>query len=182
MKILFKFKKIAFIGFVVIFLFTMPTFIQFCVEILGREQYDLDDFSIDTISDEEISKFITSAQFLSHTDYERDTSTGVSKADKTLDSDRVRITCEKMFGIAQVSATKASDCYIVLKIKSTLYSGRAEIVITKDDKEVLDRFELGGEVSRTYRVEGEHIYRVKVLAEDAKLEIETKREFHDDAK
>ena len=86
-----------------------------------------------------------------------------------------RVTCKKITGILRVSATKVSDCTLTINISSKLLSGNAKIVVICDD-EIINYIEFDQEITLTYDVKGEHIYSVKILAEEAKLEISVKRE------
>lgn len=135
----------------------------------------LENFSIANLSTEDIVNEDFSSTFALSRKYESGTKTGVDGASKYEDSDKSEFKCKKVTGIKRVSATKASDCTLKLNISSKLISGNAKIVIICDD-EILDYVNLGQTETFTYDVVGEHIYSVKLLAEEAELEITIERE------
>lgn len=135
----------------------------------------LDDFSINSLSADDIVNEEFSSTFALTRKYESGTKTGVDGASKYEDSDKSELRCKKITGIKRVSATKASDCTLIISISSKLISGDAKIVIICDD-EILDYIEFGQTKTFTYNVVGEHIYSVKILAEEAELEVSVERE------
>lgn len=135
----------------------------------------LEDFSIDSLSTQEIASEEFSSAFALSRKYESGTRTGVDGASKYEDSDKSEFKCKKVTGIKRISATKALDCRLIINISSRLISGNAKIVIICDG-EILDYVEFGQDKTLTYDVTGEHIYSVKILAEEAELEISVARE------
>ena len=135
----------------------------------------LEDFSIDSLSSEDISKNEYASVFAVSRKYKSGTKTGVDGASKYEDTDKIEFKCKKITGIKRVSATKVSDCTLTINVSSKLLSGNAKIVVVCDD-EILDYIEFGQEKTLTYDVIGEHIYSVKMLAEEAELEISVERE------
>ena len=138
---------------------------------------ELEDFSIDSLSSEDIINDESASVFAVSRKYKSGTKTGVDGASKYEDSDRVQFKCKKMTGIMRVSATKVSDCTLTIDVSSEISSGNAKIVVICDD-EILDYIEFGQEKTLTYEVIGEHIYSVKILAEEAELEITVEREIN----
>ena len=98
----------------------------------------------------------------------------MANASKYEDSDRVKFSCEKITGIKTVSVTKVEDQTLELKISSGLSDGMAKIAVIRDDL-ILEYIDFGEEIILSYNVAGEHTYRVKILCEDAKLEITVER-------
>ena len=78
--------------------------------------------------------------------------------------------------IKTVSATLVKDSIIKLKIDSTLVSGDAEVVIIANG-EILERFDAGSKKSFEFSVTGESVFYVRILCENANIEITTEREF-----
>lgn len=137
----------------------------------------LEDFSIDNLSSEEISTSEYSSVFAVSRKYKSGTRTGVDGASKYEDTDRIDFKCKKITGISRISATKASDCTLTINVSSKLLSGNAKIVVICDD-EILEYVDFGQEKTLTYDVIGEHIYSVKILAEESELEIIVEREIN----
>lgn len=143
---------------------------------LGRHSaLDLDDFSIDNLTDEQIITETKSQEILSSTKYQNNTSSGASSI-SSLDSDKIQFSCKKINGISKVSVTKAKDCNLILTISSELLSGRAKIVVIRDDL-ILDYVDFNESVELTYSVTGEHIFTIKILCEEAELTIAVSRTF-----
>ena len=138
---------------------------------------ELEDFSIDRLSSEDISNNEYASVFAVSRKYESGTRTGANGASKYEDTDKIEFKCKKMTGIMRVSATKASNCTLTINVSSKLLSGKAKIVVICDD-EILDYIEFDQERTLTYDVIGEHVYSVKILAEEAKLEIAVEREIN----
>lgn len=82
---------------------------------------------------------------------------------------------KKINGIKTVSATLAKDCNLNIIIDSELSKGDARIVIVMDDT-IIEDFAAGEERNFEYIVEGEHEFYVKILCQDAEIEIRTIRE------
>lgn len=147
------------------------------IDISSNVSQVLDNFAIDNLSLEDIIYKEFSSTFASSRKYESGTKTGVDGASKYEDSDRIEFRCKKMTGIKRVSVTKVSDCTLTISISSKLSSGNARIVVICDD-EILEYVEFGQKKTLTYDVTGEHIYFVKILAEEAELEIAVEREIN----
>ena len=148
--------------------------ILYVVGILSSVSSKLKDFSIDKLSTEDIIHKEISTVVGSSINYESDTRTGFDGASKYEDSDRVEFKCDKITGIKRISATKVSDCTLTISISSKLSSGKAKIVVICDN-EILEYVDVGQDLSFTYKITGEHFYSVKVLCEDAALEIAVNR-------
>ena len=138
---------------------------------------ELEDFSIDSLSSEDISSNEYASVFAASRKYKSGTRTGVDGASKYEDTDKIDFKCKKITGISRVSATKVSDCTLTINVSSKLLSGNAKIVVICDD-EILEYIEFGQEKILTYNVIGEHIYSIKILAEEAELEISVEREIN----
>lgn len=169
-------KWLLYLGIVLFALMTIVMLINF-ISTSSSVSKQLEDFSINSLSTEDIINNETSSVIASSRRYESNTRTGVDGASKYEDSDLVGFKCKKITGIKRISATKVSDCTLILNISSTLLSGTAQIVIICDD-EILDYVEFGQTEMFTYDVVGEHIYSVKILAEEAELEIAVEREIN----
>ena len=136
---------------------------------------DLESFSIDNLTDEQIATETKARAYKSSTNYKNNSGSGASSI-VTLDSDRIQFSCKSITGIDRVSLTKAKDCTLTLNISSELKSGKAKIVIVRDDM-ILDYVEFNETKELTYTVTGEHLFTVKILCEDAELSIEVVRSF-----
>lgn len=100
--------------------------------------------------------------------------TDVKFADE--DRDTTVYSTKNIVGIKTVSATLVKDSIIKLKIDSTLVSGDAEVVIIANG-EILERFDAGSKKSFEFSVTGESVFYVRILCENANIEITTEREF-----
>ena len=138
---------------------------------------ELENFSIDNLSAEDIINKEFSSTFASSSKYQGGTETGVDGASKYVDSDRIEFKCKKTTGINCVSATKVTDGTLTINISSKLSSGNAKFVIIRD-KEILEYIDFGQDKTLIYDVKGEHIYYVKILAEEAELSISVEREIN----
>ena len=167
-----KFLVVCIICFVIVFAvfaFNLDKFSQ-------KSSLDLKTFSIEVLSDEQIVKVINCNSILSSTQYKNNTSTGVPNTSKTVDSDEIKFSCKEITGISEVSATKAKDCTLTLNISSELVSGKAEIVVIRDEL-ILERLDFNETKQLSYYVTGEHIFVVKILCERAELSISVSRSF-----
>ncbi len=135
-----------------------------------------EDFSIDSLSDEEIIHKQNATTFASSIKYNKGEKTGVVGASKYEDSDKVEFSCKKINGIKRISATKVAEgSTLTLRISSTLKSGNAKIVIISKEQ-IVEYIEFGEDVTLTYEADSECIFYVKILAEDAELKITVERE------
>ncbi|MBQ3526996.1 MAG: hypothetical protein IJA52_00360 [Clostridia bacterium] len=137
-----------------------------------------DDFSVVTITDEEIAKTdysnYSSFLFGSSTD---GAPSGVSdKGFRDVDYDKTRYTSNSLSGIYVANVTKTDSDTMSLKITSTVESGNAEIYVFVDDK-------LHSEVNINETVElsvegisGKTVY-VKVACESANMSIQVERDY-----
>lgn len=144
-------------------------------ELNQSSSLDLENFSIDTLTDEQIATETKARVYKSSTNYKNNSGSGASSIAK-LDADRIQFSCKSITGIKKVSLTKAQDCTLRLNISSELKSGKAKIVILCDDQ-ILDYVEFNETKELTYTVTEEHIFTVKILCEDAELSIEVVRSF-----
>ena len=144
-------------------------------ELHPESSFDLENFSIDSLTDEQIATETNARAYKSSTNYKNNSGSGASSIAK-LDADRIQFSCKSITGIDRVSLTKAKDCTLTLNISSELKSGKAKIVIVRDDM-ILDYVEFNETKELTYTVTGEHIFAVKILCEDAELSIEVVRSF-----
>lgn len=176
MKKIIKISRIAFFILLPLFL------ILGLIELVGGNlinkdsDIDLEDFSIKELSDEDIVNGEKSRSYQTSNEYAAGTRSGVTNASKYVDSDSVNFSCREIVGVKTVSATKAENCTLKLTISSSLNDGFARIVVIRDD-EIAEYVGFGEKTTLTYEVSGEHIYRVKILCEDAKLEIKVERSF-----
>lgn len=93
-----------------------------------------------------------------------------------VDGDKTEYSAKKITGVNTVSATLAKDCTLVLNIDTTLEAGNAEVVVIMDDK-IVNRFNAGDKKVLEYKVNGEHMFYVRILCEKAKISITTTRGF-----
>lgn len=89
----------------------------------------LEDFSIDSLSSEDISTSEYASVFAVSRKYKSGTRTGVDGASKYEDTDKIDFKCKKITGISRVSATKVSDCTLTINVSSKLLSGNAKSLL-----------------------------------------------------
>ena len=138
----------------------------------------LKDFSFDTVTDEDVVEKNFSSIYKSHIEH---TSSGSSGAhlmgyEKSADSNRVRMVAESVKGFKVFSASKVVDAKLVLNISSEIHAGKGKIAIIQDDK-ILEYIDFGTTVTREYDVVGESLILVKIVCEDAKIDLTVTREF-----
>ena len=138
---------------------------------------DLDNFVIADLTNEQIASTSGSCK-VTEPHFERSGSnsgiTDIKFADE--DRDKTHYTAKKITGIKTVSATLVKDCTIKLDIDSEVISGNAEVVILIDDI-VFERINANVDKTFKYDVVGEHTFYVRIICEDAQIDIEVEREF-----
>ena len=173
-----KVNRFIIIGFIVCLVFVAVGIIEAFFDnrdlLFEKSDINLDNFSIKSLTDEEIIKESKYRAFKASVDYFNGTETGAEGAAKDEDSDMVDFNCERITGIKRVSVAKVANCKLTLNISSDLINGQAKIVVIRDD-EILEYLELGENYTFTYEVTGEHIYIVKILCEEANLHIKVTR-------
>ena len=138
---------------------------------------ELKDFSLDTVTDEEVVEKRVATIYKSHTEYASSSTSGANHMGygDDVDSDRVREVAESVRGFCVVSASKVVDAKLTINISSEIHAGRGKIAIIKDDS-VVEYIEFGTSVTREYEVDGESLFLVKIICEDAKIDITVERE------
>jgi hypothetical protein len=133
---------------------------------------NLDEFSLDTVTEEEIINYKIHRAYRTKTKNYGDR-TG---ADKYADKDYANnfISTHEITGIYVISTTKAVDCTLELNVSSELTGGRAKIVVIRDN-EIVEYLDFGDGKQLVYDVKGEHLYVVKLVCEKAALEVTVNR-------
>ena len=116
------------------------------------EAFELDGFTIDTPTEEQIIKLRGHARNYIIENKKSGNRTGVDKW-SDFDYDKYYFSARKSNGLMTISSTKATDCILNFSISSTLESGKMKIVIIKDE-EILEYIDLNKEVNLSYSVEG----------------------------
>lgn len=136
-----------------------------------------DDFSVVTITDEEIAKtdYSDYSAFLFGSSTEGSPS-GVSDENlKKVDYDKTRYTSSSLSGIYVANATKTESNAMSLKITSTVESGNAEIYVFIDNK-LHSKVNINETVELFLEDISDKTVYVKVACESAKMVIEVERE------
>ena len=140
----------------------------------------LDDFKIEELTEEQITKIpFCSNGFVnsSHTCGKR---SGIGESEykyDDVDFDHCRYSSKKKVGISTFNATHAENTILTIDIKSSIGGGKARIVIIRDGA-IIESFECGESKTFVYQVEGESIFYVKGLFENAEnFEIDVVRAF-----
>lgn len=137
---------------------------------------DLDSFKIEGVTDEQICDIYFDSRGTFNTVRTNGDSTGVkgNKTVKEYDRDETFYSGKKMVGIITPSATLARDCTLVITVDSKLNSGNMRIVVVMDG-EIVEYVEPNVQKTLSYTVSGEHTFYVKVLCENADMEISVTR-------
>lgn len=138
----------------------------------------LDNFVIEGLTSDDMINIERNEVKNAKSVYEKGTSSGAPNASRYEDSDRVQFTCDEISGIKTVSVTKAENCELTFTVNSTLYSGKAKIIVIRDDK-IVERLDFNESKAVTFSVLGESIFKVKILCESAKLDVEVLRQISD---
>ena len=135
----------------------------------------LKDFQINAITDMQIvNNDYYYSSLLDQQSFSGDSS-GVSKERlRKYDRENVKYSVEKITGINTVSATKVENSTVTFYIDSKLYSGEMMLVVIMDN-EIIDRLDVNDSVMLSYDVEGEHLYLIKMICKNAKVEINISR-------
>ncbi|MBR3876400.1 MAG: hypothetical protein IKJ25_06485 [Clostridia bacterium] len=170
-----NYTKWVIFAIILLFLVSAVIVLVNVIEHSSNISKELESFSINNLTSEDIVEKEVSSIFAVSRKYDSNTKTGVDGASKYEDTDHINFKCKRITGINRISATKVKDCTLTLNISSTLSSGNAKIVVICDN-EILEYVEFGQDKALTYTVSGEHIYSVKILCEEAELEIDVTRE------
>ena len=139
--------------------------------------FDLDDFTIEEITDEQIvhiGDYCTG--FIVH---ERGTGSKTGSADLRYDCDKYEYSSKSVSGIKNISYSGVSNATLKLSITSVLKEGEAKIVVIMDNQ-ILEYVELGSEKQLIYEVDGKHEFYVKLICKDANVEITVSRTIVED--
>ncbi len=139
----------------VILIVNGPSLVESCRKRGEPLPINLDEFSLDTVTEEEIINYDISRSYR-------------KKTKKNF------ISTKEMTGIYAVSSAKAVDCTLELNISAKLNGGKAKIVVIRDN-EIVEYLDFGGDVQRVYEVQGEHLYVVKLVCEQAAVEVTVTR-------
>ena len=178
MKAFLKFRNtIAVVGLIllaILLISSIPDIPEIIDEIKNEHRIDLKNFSLDTVTEEDIIKGERSSSFMSSTKNTSGSATGDSNASDNADVDKIVYSCKSITGICTMHSAKVTDSTLTFNISSTLSAGKAKMVIICDDQ-ILEYIELGENKTFVFDEPGEHIYDVKLLGESAELEIQITR-------
>ena len=161
-KILFSLLVVVFFVFISIF------------TIKHDPYFSLDDFSTDTVSDELVVNTRSRCSYKRKGSFSSGFGTGVRGDYSRYDDDQIKHTITEFTGILTVSASKVKNECLVLNISTTLSSGEAVIYIICDDT-VVEIIEPNQDYKFTRRVTDEEIVIVKLVGENADLEVSVQR-------
>ena len=168
MNILYKISISIFIIAIIGMAFTLLFF--------GKDIFE-PNINVNELTDEQIVEISTNQSSYGTCWLAKGDASGVrNKEYRSVDYDETFFSAKKINGIKTVSSTMANDCTVNLEIDSSISKGNARIVVIIDDK-IVEEFEAGENKSLEYTVDGEHFIYVKILCEDAEIEIKTTREF-----
>ncbi len=143
---------------------------------IGYANEQLKDFSFETVTDEDVVEKELANLYKSHEEYSGEDSGAHLMGYHNVDRDRCQLTSEKVKGFYVASASKVVDAKLVLNISSEIHAGKGKIAIIQDDK-ILEYIDFGATVTREYDVVGESLILVKIVCEDAKIDLTVTREF-----
>ena len=141
-----------------------------------KNKLNLDSFEINELSTAEIVDVSDDyrAVLTSWSEYGKKSGVQQSKYTKA-DHDRIKFSAKKITGIKTVSATLARDCKLVINIESQLKNGKAQIVVVQDDT-VIEYLDASTQSTLEYNVVGQHCFYVKIICEEAQIEVDTYRQ------
>jgi len=176
MKIQFKITK-SNVVFVLIFtvLFLSLLFFLNRMGFVANSGSGFENFSIDDASDKNILEkniYYTSYRDKYNKSGERSGFSSILYENE--DYDKVTYSTKNITGIKTISATLADGCTVELDINVKLSSGVAKLAIVTEDK-IIDCIGIEGEASFKYTVTEANKVFVKILCEDAKIEITSVR-------
>jgi len=181
MKLSFSLRKTSTIGFIVVLILMiamlMPAILDGSInDFISRDDHgiDLKNFAIEDLTDEQIINIsANSSKYMSGVSRSGE-STGVEgRRYSEADRDNVRYHAGKAVGIDTLITGKISSGKVTVDIDVELTSGAAQIVVIKDG-EIVERM-AAQDTTITYEVSEESTYIVKLLLEDAKIEINATR-------
>jgi len=181
MKLSFSLRKTSTIGFIVVLILMiamlMPAILDGSInDFISRDDHgiDLKNFAIEDLTDEQIINIsANSSKYMSGVSRSGE-STGVEgRRYSEADRDNVRYHAGKAVGIDTLITGKISSGKVTFDIDVELTSGAAQIVVIKDG-EIVERM-AAQDTTITYEVSEESTYIVKLLLEDAKIEINATR-------
>lgn len=175
-----KMLKIRNVGVAICSFVLVCMFIALIITRIGNKdnsKLDLDDFSINGLTEEQKIKIANSYNATLTTwinSGKRSGFRGYTYEDE--DHDETYFKAKKATGIKTVNATSVENCAVEWEIDCTVTKGAAKIIIVMDENSILKEFEPNTDkITFSYFAEGKHSFFVKILCEEAKIEIETKR-------
>lgn len=172
-----KILKIRNIGFIVCSVFLLIMIFYSCFsEKDDSKMLDLDNFKIENITEEE-KKTVTDCYKGFRTKWRASGENSGFDGHKyeNEDHDETRFSAKKITGIKTVNATEAENCTVNWIIGSTVSKGNAKIIIVVDSEIILKEFEFGQKINFEYKADGKHEVLVKIICEDAEVNIEVER-------
>lgn len=140
-----------------------------------KEELDLNNFEIETLTNDQIVNISGDCRaVLTKWGASGDNSGIVHSEYIKADSDKTKFSAKEITGIKTISATLAKDCTFTISIDSKVGNGKAQIVVIQDDK-IIERLDATTSTTLEYIVVGEHQFYIKILCEEAQIEINTQR-------
>ena len=137
---------------------------------------DFDNFSIDTVTEEQKLKVVDSMGGWFVSEGKSGQKSGIKDLEyRDFDSDRASYSASNARGLKTLSATLAKDCVLSFSIDA-VSEGEA-IIIVIIDNEIVDEFDFEEKNSLKYEIEGEKTVYIKILADNAKVDITVERSF-----
>lgn len=143
---------------------------------IGYTNEQLKDFSFETVTDDDVVEKTIATLYGSSSKRSGKDSGAHLMGYQDVDRDRCTLSAEKAKGFYVASASKVVDAKLVLNISSEIHAGKGKIAIIQDDK-ILEYIDFGTSVTREYDVVGESLILVKIVCEDAKIDLTVTREF-----
>jgi hypothetical protein len=181
----FNLKKFTWYGFVaamliIIVMATIAHFNPTPSEDEGVPLPDLDNFKISELTDDQIRKIPYKSFGLMTASHTCGDDSGIGGSEykyESVDYDHCKYSAQKKIGITTFNATRAEDTTLTLEVKTAMSGGIGKMLILRDGY-IIETFDCGENKTFTYEVEGESIFYVKGLFEEAQdVKVEVTRTF-----
>ena len=169
-------KFIAIVAIILIACLVSGFVIYRMITNIGYTNEQLKDFSFETVTDEDVVEKTIAKLYGSYSKRSGKDSGAHLMGYQDVDRDRCTLSAAKAEGFYVASASKVVDAKLVLNISSEIHAGKGKIAIIQDDK-ILEYIDFGTPVTREYDVVGESLILVKIVCEDAKIDLTVTREF-----
>lgn len=135
----------------------------------------LNSFVISELTDEQIINIADFARIRRTECKTNGEASGIENEEyKESDVDKIEFSCEKIVGIKTLQATRAENCTLVIDISSNVVSGNMNIAIVSNNS-IVEYANVGEDVRLEYTVSDAQEYYVKLLCENAKVNVSIRR-------